>query len=439
MTAAASHPSPGRPPAGADHHGPIPSCRKSSVAATGAEPGPPGQAASSTTPLPTEVLQLSSTISSADDLVNPAAAAAHSGAVPAASETNAASDPSGKADNPTGRRHTRQRLDVDPPARIALANHQPVFVTLSDISQGGCCIVRKGRLDLSNGDAVSVDLWTDDIEAKLSIHARVCWCSHEEATSRAGLRFVETNHRLLRQIEAYVQHFHQPRDESRPQARQPGQAVMPPAPPPPPPPPQQQRRIAPLPPSPERASRGAHGTALPGESRPLASMPRPARLTSFDLQRRMRPAHRQELARIAEETGIHIHTLYGWLRTLRLEGEINRERPGDPEAWSASDKVSTLLQVAGMDVSERVAYCSRLGLSEMQLQRWHEAALQANEKPLLILRAEAELQRQRVRDQREIRQLQKQLRRRERDALISEELLQVVRKLQSLGEQDERR
>ncbi len=328
------------------------------------------------------------------------------------------------------RRHARHRLGGEPPARIALANCQPVFVTLNDISSGGCCIVRRGRLDLANGDTVLVDIWTEGIETKLSIHARVCWCSHQDAGSRAGLRFVETNHRLLRQIEAYVQHFQRPLDPSRPQAKQPRAAATSE---PNPLPSRPDLPAVPIPsPRPRRSGRDAVGS----HERPnLRSMPRPGRLSSLDLQRRMRPAHRQEVARIAEETGIHIHTLYSWLRSLRLEGDVDPQQPRDPEAWSATDKVSALLQVVGMGAAERADYCRRHGISEDQLARWRQAALQANEKPLLILRAEEELQRLRVRDQRDIRRLHKELRRRERSAAISEELLQVVRKLQTLWEQ----
>lgn len=431
MTAAASHSFPGgstSPPTRSDPAGAAPTPGWSTPGCgddqTRLGPVAPSAAAA-------EALPLHSGSPDAHEQRQPAAAAPPE-AEPTAANAVSAPDPSSRTDNPAARRHTRHRLGVEPPARISLANRQPVFVTLSDISHGGCCIVRKGRLELSNGDAVLLDLWTDDIETKLSIHARVCWCSHQEATSRAGLRFVEANHRLLRQIEAYVQHFHQPRDTSRPEPWRPGQAMTASA--TPAPPPGQPGTTAS---GPERSPRGARGTTRPAQRRTLASMPRPAPLTSLDLQRRMRRAHRHEIARIAEETGIHIHTLYSWLRTLRLEGEVNPERPGDPEAWSATDKVSALLQVVGMGAEQRAAYCSRHGLSETQLQRWREAALQANGKPRLILQAEEELQRLQVRDQREIRRLQKELRRRERNASISEELLQVVRKLQILWEQDE--
>jgi transposase len=326
------------------------------------------------------------------------------------------------------RRHPRHRLDAEPPARIALANHQPVFVTINDISSGGCCVVRKGRLDLANGDIVTLDLWTEQINTRLSIHARVSWCSQQENSSRVGLRFVETDHRLQRQIEAYVHHYRQPVDDSRPQVRIP----------------QHSRTIVEdplLPQLPVDASVLDPSPAVePGETRApqrrgLAAMPRPGRLKSLDQQRRLRPVDRHEVARIAEETGLHINTLYGWLRTLRLEGEVDPERSGDPDTWSATDKFSVLLQVAGLSAAERAAYCHRHGIGEEQLERWRRAALQANEKPMLILRAEEELQRLRLRDQAEIRRLQKELRRRERSSAISEELLQVVRKLQILWEQ----
>lgn len=336
-------------------------------------------------------------------------------------------EPEPATDASTPRRHPRHSFNGDPPARIALANRQPVFVTLNDISSGGCCIVRKGQLELANGDSVLVDLWTDDISSKLSLHARVCWCSHQDTNSRAGLRFIETNHRMLRQLESYVQHFRRPVDDSRPLVKLPINKT------------EEPQELPPLPPQPDVAisahrPQSADRAAEPSQ---LSSMPRPGQLSSLGLQSRMRPAHRLEVARIAEETGIHIQTLYSWLRSLQLEGDVSAERPHDPEAWSATDKVSALLKVTGMTSDERAAYCSRHGIEEEQLERWRQAALQANEKPLLILRAEEELQRLRLRDQSEIRRLQKQLRRRERSAAISGELLQVVRKLQILWEQGE--
>jgi transposase-like protein len=41
-----------------------------------------------------------------------------------------------------------------------------------------------------------------------------------------------------------------------------------------------------------------------------------------DIRKRMSPPACQSVARISEETGIHIGTLYAWRKAWRLEGEV---------------------------------------------------------------------------------------------------------------------
>jgi len=41
-----------------------------------------------------------------------------------------------------------------------------------------------------------------------------------------------------------------------------------------------------------------------------------------DVRRRMSPPHRQSVARISEELGIHVITLYKWRKAWRLQGEV---------------------------------------------------------------------------------------------------------------------
>jgi hypothetical protein len=59
------------------------------------------------------------------------------------------------------------------------------------------------------------------------------------------------------------------------------------------------------------------GASRGPQRRGISSMPRPGRLKSLDPQRRLGPAHRHEVARIAEETGLHVNPLDGWLRKRR--------------------------------------------------------------------------------------------------------------------------
>jgi len=41
-----------------------------------------------------------------------------------------------------------------------------------------------------------------------------------------------------------------------------------------------------------------------------------------DVKRRMSPPQRQRVARISEELGIHVVTLYNWRKASRLQGEV---------------------------------------------------------------------------------------------------------------------
>ena len=41
-----------------------------------------------------------------------------------------------------------------------------------------------------------------------------------------------------------------------------------------------------------------------------------------DVRRRMSPPQRQSVARISEELGIHVMTLYKWRKTCRLQGDV---------------------------------------------------------------------------------------------------------------------
>ncbi len=52
-----------------------------------------------------------------------------------------------------------------------------------------------------------------------------------------------------------------------------------------------------------------------------------------DVRRRMSPPNRQSVARISEETGIHVATLYVWGKGWRLEGEVVPASQKDPEGW----------------------------------------------------------------------------------------------------------
>ena len=133
-----------------------------------------------------------------------------------------------------------------------------------------------------------------------------------------------------------------------------------------------------------------------------------------DVRRRMSPPHRQSVAQISAELGIHIVTLYNWRKAWRLQGEVVPASEKEPEGWSAADKFTVVLETAGLNATELSSYCRERGLFPEQVERWRQAAQDANEKPVLTLKEQRELEKLRAQDQREIKALKKELQRKEK-------------------------
>jgi len=146
-----------------------------------------------------------------------------------------------------------------------------------------------------------------------------------------------------------------------------------------------------------------------------------------DVRKRMSPPQRQSVARISEELGIHVMTLYKWRKAWRLQGEVVPASEKEPEGWSAADKFTVVLETAGLNATELSAYCRQKGLYPEQVDRWRQASQDANEKPVLTMKEQKELEKLRAQDQREIKALKQELRRKEK-AMAEMAALLVLRK-----------
>jgi transposase len=146
-----------------------------------------------------------------------------------------------------------------------------------------------------------------------------------------------------------------------------------------------------------------------------------------DVRRRMSPPHRQSVARISETLGIHVITLYKRRKAWRLQGEVVPASEKEPEGWSAADKFTVVLETAGLNATDLNAYCRERGLYPEQVERWRQAAQDANHKPVLTMKEQKELEKLRAQDQREIKALKKDLQRKEK-AMAEMAALLVLRK-----------
>ncbi len=155
-----------------------------------------------------------------------------------------------------------------------------------------------------------------------------------------------------------------------------------------------------------------------------------------DVRRRMSPPMRQSVAQISAELGIHVVTLYNWRKAWRLQGEVVPASEKDPEGWGATDKFTVVLETAGLNATELSAYCRERGLYPEQVERWRQASQDANEKPVLTLKEQKELERLRAQDQKEIKRLKQELRRKEKALAEAAALLIASKKIQAFWGED---
>ena len=155
-----------------------------------------------------------------------------------------------------------------------------------------------------------------------------------------------------------------------------------------------------------------------------------------DVRRRMSPPMRQSVAQISAELGIHVVTLYNWRKAWRLQGEVVPASEKDPEGWGATDKFTVVLETAGLNATELSAYCRERGLYPQQVERWRQASQDANEKPVLTLQEQKELERLRAQDQKEIKRLKQELRRKEKALAEAAALLIASKKIQAFWGED---
>jgi transposase len=155
-----------------------------------------------------------------------------------------------------------------------------------------------------------------------------------------------------------------------------------------------------------------------------------------DVRRRRSPPHRQSVIRISEELGIHVITLYKWRKAWRLQGEVVPASEKDPEGWSATGKFTLVVETAGFNATELSAYCREWGLYPEQVERRRQASQDANDKPVLTLKEQKELEKLRAQDQREIKRLKQGLRRKEKALAEAAALLMAAKKIQAFWGED---
>jgi transposase len=156
---------------------------------------------------------------------------------------------------------------------------------------------------------------------------------------------------------------------------------------------------------------------------------------------RMLGPHAISATGLSREVGISQATLSRWLRDAGTVAAVVSEKKdeGEPVAertrrrsqdWTPDEKLRAVVESMKLADAELGAFLRREGLHEAQLCEWREAALEALEQPVAGKRRKKEAKR--------VRELEKELRRKEKALAEAAALIVLEKKLQTLwGAEDD--
>jgi len=140
--------------------------------------------------------------------------------------------------------------------------------------------------------------------------------------------------------------------------------------------------------------------------------------------KKMLPPNPVSIAALAQEEGISEATLYNWRNQARAKGQLLPDSDTTPAGWCAADKFAAVVETAAMNEAALSAYCRERGLYVEQIHEWRKACEQAND---WERSQNKQLKASRQADKKRIKELERELKRKEK-ALAETAALLVLRK-----------
>ena len=145
--------------------------------------------------------------------------------------------------------------------------------------------------------------------------------------------------------------------------------------------------------------------------------------------KKMMPPHNRTIKHLAVEEGISEATLYNWRQQARTKGILMPDGDAGPEGWNARDKFAAVMESASLNEQQTAEYCRQKGIYPHQLEQWRRACEDANDwdrQANIKLKAEQNTHRKRIRD------LEKELHRKDKALAEAAALLVLQKKVQAI-------
>lgn len=158
-------------------------------------------------------------------------------------------------------------------------------------------------------------------------------------------------------------------------------------------------------------------------------MPKYSEERKAAILKKLLPPHNKTIPQVAKEEHISETTLYIWRNKLRFEGKPVPGSQRNSEQWSAEAKFATVIETASLSEAELSRYCREKGLYPEQVKAWRLACIAGAGQAERSQKAE---QTERKSDKKRIRQLETELRRKDKALAETAALLVLSKKLNVL-------
>ncbi len=149
---------------------------------------------------------------------------------------------------------------------------------------------------------------------------------------------------------------------------------------------------------------------------------------------KLMPPNNRSVEDVAREEGISVASLYLWRKKARAQGRLLPASMEGPEGWSARDKFAVVVETAALNETELAEYCRSRGLYPEQVRAWRAACEQAKD---WALASERERNESRRESARRMKELERELRRKERALAEAAALLTLSKKARAIWGEDE--
>lgn len=151
------------------------------------------------------------------------------------------------------------------------------------------------------------------------------------------------------------------------------------------------------------------------------------------VEKALHRATHETLVQCATQQGIGYSTLTRWMAQARNDGlRTAGERPQEkrPQDWSAAQKLQALIETAALTEQDQGGYCRQHGIFQQNLIQWKQEFMRTPDSQTTALKAENRMLKE------ELKQVQRELARKEKALAEAAALLVLKKKAQTFYASD---